>query len=467
MLLTIKTTHRPASDLGFLLGKHPDRLQQFSLSFGKAHVFYPEVSEGSCTVALYLDIDPVELVRGKSGGSGPLAQYVNDRPYAASSYLSVAIARVFNTALRGDSKERPDLATMAIPLEARLPILPVRGNDTLLEELFIPLGYEIESKRLTLDESFPEWGPSPYHDVTLKCTKRLSELLGHLYVLIPVLDNFKHFWIGEDEVDNILKKAESWLGSHPKREVILARALKRRTSLIRQALLQLRSDEEADTEEKEEIRIRREEALERPFSLEQHRLEAVVSMLERTGARRIIDLGCGGGKLLEQLAPEQFVEILAGADISHAALQVASRRLKLELHPLRKNRISLFQAALTYRDERFSGYDAVCALEVIEHIEPSRLQAFERVIFEFAAPPYVIITTPNREYNVRFENMEPEALRHSDHRFEWTRAEFKAWCERMGNTFGYLHEILPIGELDDQVGPPTQMVVFSKMGAET
>ena len=143
VILTIRTTHRPATDLGFLLHKNPGRLQSFRQSFGDAHVFYPEATEEACTAALLLDVDPVGLVRGKrgvSGDSGPLAQYVNDRPYVASSLLSVAISDVFGTAMAGRSKERPELAHTPLPLTARLAVVPCRGGEAFLRGLFEPLG---------------------------------------------------------------------------------------------------------------------------------------------------------------------------------------------------------------------------------------------------------------------------------------------------------------------------------------
>src|SRR5215831_14150504 len=119
MLLTVTTTHRPASDLSFLLHKHPGRCQSFDLSFGKAHVFYPEAHEERCTACLLLDVDPVGLARGSHGkNNAELAQYVNDRPYTASSFLSVAIAQVFGSALQGRSKDRPELAGTPLPLTA-------------------------------------------------------------------------------------------------------------------------------------------------------------------------------------------------------------------------------------------------------------------------------------------------------------------------------------------------------------
>src|SRR5262245_38870325 len=189
MLLSISTTRAPATDLGFLLHKHPDRHQSFDLSFGIAHVFYPEASTERCTACLLLDVDPVRLVRGKGDWkNGMLDQYVNDRPYVASSFMSVAISQVFGSALAGRSKEKADLVEVPIPLTVRIDVLPVRGGGDLVHRIFEPLGYDVTARQHTLDEQFPEWGQSPFFSVQLEQTITVSRLLQHLYVLIPVFD---------------------------------------------------------------------------------------------------------------------------------------------------------------------------------------------------------------------------------------------------------------------------------------
>src|SRR5213595_3947654 len=216
MLLTITTTHRPANDLGFLLHKHPERFQSFDMSFGKVHVYYPEVSAERCSACLLLDVDAVGMVRRKNAGASfLLAQYVNDRPYAASSFMSVAISQVFGSALQGRCKDRPELAQTPIPLSARIDVLPVRGGDPFLRGVFEPLGYEVEAVRCPLDERFPEWGESPYFAVEVRKTTTLADLLTHLYVLIPVFDGKKHYFVGEDEIEKLLAKGEGWLAAHP------------------------------------------------------------------------------------------------------------------------------------------------------------------------------------------------------------------------------------------------------------
>lgn len=466
MLLTITTTHRPATDLGYLLVKHPDKCQSFDLSFGKAHVFYPEVSEERCMAALLLDLDPIGLVRGRykdRSEGATLAQYVNDRPYVASSFLSVAISNVYASALGGRNKGKPELVDVAIPLEAAIYTVPCRGGEALLRRLFESLGYTVQADRVPLDEKFPEWGEGPYFKVHLAATKPLKDLLRHLYVLLPVLDNDKHYWVGEDEIENLLHKGEGWLGDHPERDQIVNRALKFRRPLAREAIARLVADDVADLNETDQERASEEQVLEERISLNDQRMGAVLAVLKETGAKRVIDLGCGEGRLLNALLKEKGFEHLAGMDVSVQALEYASSRLKLEHLPERvREKVELFQGGLTYRDSRITGYDTACAVEVIEHMDPSRVRAFERVVFEFGKPRTVIITTPNIEYNVRFEHLPAGRFRHRDHRFEWTRADFEKWASRVAKEFGYSVRFLPVGLEDRDVGPPTQMGVFSR-----
>lgn len=463
MLLTISTTHRPANDLGYLLHKHPERFQSFDLSFGKAHVYYPEVGTERCTACLMLDVDAVGMVRGKNPDqSFLLGQYVNDRPYAASSFMSVAIAQVFGSALQGRCKDRPELVATPIPLEARLDVLSVRGGENVLRAMFEPLGYEVEAVRHPLDEKFPEWGESPYFSVAVRKTTTLGELLTHLYVLIPVFDAKKHYFVGDDETEKLLAKGEGWLARHPQKEEIARRYLRFQPSLYRMALSRLVVEEEPvegedDTPEKEKA----EEKLEKPLSLNEQRLMTVMAALRSGGAKRVLDLGCGEGKLIRELLKDrQFDEIL-GMDVSVRTLDVAARRLKLERLPDHQaNRVKLIHGSLMYRDKRLEGFDAASVVEVVEHLDPPRLKAFERVLFEFAKPRTVVLTTPNREFNVTWETLPAGEFRHADHRFEWTRQEFQGWATGIAARFGYSVRFLPVGPEHPKHGSPTQMGVF-------
>jgi 3' terminal RNA ribose 2'-O-methyltransferase Hen1 len=467
MLLTISTTHRPATDLGYLLHKNPSRAQSLELSFGRAHVLYPEASAERCTAALLLDVDPVGLVRGRRGPEGEgglLTQYVNDRPYVASSFLSVAISNAFGSALAGRSKERPELAATPIPLVARLAVVPCRGGEAFLRRLFEPLGYVVTAEPHALDATSPEWGESRYYTVTLTAEQRLAELLAHLYVLIPVLDDEKHYWVGDDEVEKLLRHGEGWLATHPEREVITRRYLKHRHSLVRDAISRLVTEEEADEDEVGVANRNAEEAsLERPMSLNEQRMATVLGALRASGAASVLDLGCGEGRLLKLLLDDRQFTRIVGMDVSYRALEVAADRLRLDrLPPKQRERIELLHGSLMYRDQRLAGFDAASVVEVIEHLDPPRLAAFERVAFEFARPQTVVLTTPNAEYNVRWATLPAGTFRHRDHRFEWTREQFQRWATTVATRFGYAVRFAPVGPVDEEVGSTTQMGIFTR-----
>jgi len=451
-------------DLGYLLHKNPSRLHTFDLPFGKVHVFYPELGPNWSQAALLLDVDPVGLVRGQVRSSDSnLHQYVNDRPYASSSFLSVAISRVFGTALGGRSKERQSLADQPLPLEALVTALPCRGGEQFLHQLFEPLGYEVEATHYYLDEAFPEWGPGPYYTVRLKGQVRLGDLLTHIYVLVPVLDAEKHYWVGADEVDKLLEKGEGWLANHPQRDTIVSRYLRYDRKLTRSALARLTDEDASDPEAAEVGHAKEELAIEAPLKLWEQRIGAVLSVLRGIGAKTVVDLGCGEGKLLKPLLEDRSFERIVGMDVSWRTLETASRRLRLDqLPPAQKARIELIHGSLMYKDNRLSGFDAATVMEVIEHLDPPRLSAFERVLFEQAQPCAVLLTTPNAEYNALFPSLPAGQFRHKDHRFEWTRSQFQTWGTRLAGRYGYRARFLPVGPEDPITGPPTQMGVFEK-----
>ena len=461
------TTHRPATDLGFLLHKHPDRVQEFKQSFGTATVFYPQASEERCTVALLLDVDPVRLARSraKNAPDFSLAQYVNDRSYAASSLLGVAMADVFSTARSGRCNARQELADSAIPLEVVIPVLPCRGGPDIAHRLFEPLGWVVEAEPIPLDDAFAEWGDSRYVRLRLRGLVRLADALNQLHVLLPVLDESKHYWQGPDEVDKLMRSGEGWLVTHPEADLIARRYLGRRGGLTRVALARLAElgDEVEDVLEptgEEEVLQPEEKRI--PLNTQRH--EAVHQALLELGATSVIDLGCGPGQFLDQLLKTPAFTRIAGSDVSTRSLQHAARRLHVDRMSERQaERVELFQSALTYEDERYSGFDAAVLMEVVEHVDPPRLEALEHVVFGDAKPGAVIVTTPNREYNVLYEGL--AGMRHPDHRFEWTRTEFTDWSDRVATTYGYQVERRGIGDVDEALGTPTQMAIFTREGS--
>lgn len=487
VLLTLTSTASQATDLGFLLHKHPDRVQSFDLPVGTAHVFYPEATEERCTVTLLLEVDPVGLVRGRRFAVDglALAQYVNDRPYAASSMLAVALGRVFGSALRGQCTARPELVDQRLPLHVHVAAVPSDLGSELVHRLFEPLGWSVGATVEPLDPTIPAWGDSRYVDVHLDGTLPLHEALNHLYVLLPVLDGAKHYWVTQDEVDKLLRAGEGWLGDHPERELIMRRYLAHQRSFVTEATDRLAAldddapavDASGDRDPLPEVGTidcharGADHAAGEPapaVPLSRVRREAVVAELTALGARRVVDLGCGEGALLKDLlADPSFAEVV-GADVSARELDRAARRLGLDrMSDTLRARLSLLQSSVTYRDRRLVGFDAIVLMEVVEHVEPDRLPALERTVFGHARPGAVLVTTPNADYNVRFGSLAAGTMRHPDHRFEWSRAEFVAWAQGVGAAHGYAVRIVPVGPLDDDLGAPTQLAVFTRAGTDT
>jgi 3' terminal RNA ribose 2'-O-methyltransferase Hen1 len=474
MLLTITYRENPATNIGFLLHKNPARAQVFDMSFGRAYVFYPKAGDTECTAALLIDLNPVDLARGKVGSSeGGLFDYVNDRPYVASSFMSTALSKVYSTAMSGRCDKRPELAASAIELEAGITMLPCRGDTDLIRRIFEPLGYTAEFQSFPLDEKFPEWGESDYVNLTIRGRVRLCELLNHLYVLIPVFDKQKHYWMSDEEVEKLMRHGEGWLSSHPEMKLITGRYFNKKRGLANQAIKSLLDADEIESAVEEvseesadkppEAESVAAEVKEKRVSLNERRLDAVVSAVRDCGARSVADLGCGEGRLLSKLINENQITKLIGLDVSVYALERAKSRLRLDrIAEYKRDKLTLLQGSLTYRDKRIEGFDAVCVVEVLEHMDIDRLPAFERTVFEFAAPRTVILTTPNKDYNKNYESMSEGAMRHHDHRFEWTRAEFRSWTEDVCRRFGYSVVRSEIGDTDEAAGAPTEMGVFTK-----
>lgn len=479
MLLTITAEGENAAALSFLLHKHPDKLQQAELSVGTAYVFYPESGKEKVTAALLLDIDPIGMVRNAKNFAGKdflLGQYVNDRPYVASSFMSSAISKAFSSAMNGSCKEHPEFIDMPLALTAKISVLPApRGGELLIKRLFEPLGYTVEAERHLLDTQFSEWGYGKYFTLTLKNTLPLKDLLSHLYVLIPVLDTEKHYFITQNEVEKLLQKGKGWLEQHPEREIIVSRYLINLKSLVRSAFEVLQAAEDGiipsaddETEQDELTKIEDTAAAHTQLQkakkerLHDIRLKLVTEKLKQSGAASVIDLGCGDGKLLRLLLKEKQFTRIAGTDVSYSELEKSQDKLHWnEMPEKQRERISLFQSSLTYRDKRFSGFDAAAVVEVIEHLDPNRLPALEKSLFTYAKPQTIVLTTPNREYNVRYENLSAGKVRHSDHRFEWTRSEFVTWAERVARGNNYTVAFFPVGEEEENIGAPSQMAVFT------
>lgn len=474
MLITLTCSTPRAPEIGYLLGKNPASVFTRPFSAGTVHVFYPEVADDRVTIALLVEIDPVGLVRGPAALTR-LDQYVNDRPYVASSLTSVAINTAFGSAMAGRAtREHAERLDERMRWEVSLPAVACDAGADLITRLFAPLGYTVAATRLPLDPTFPAWGEADLYSVRLEGEQTVQQALGHLYVLLPVLDNSKHYYVGADEADKLLAHGGAWLAAHPERELIARRYLRYKRPLVQSALARLAESDpalapdaaraDADVAATEADTPTPPDPVEVALGLHEQRLNAVVAAVRAIGATSLADLGRGEGKLLARALAEPTLSRIFGMDVSTQALARAHRALHLDaLPPTRRARITIAQGSLLYRDRRLEGFDAAALVEVVEHLDAPRLRAMERVVFQHARPRRVIVTTPNREYNVRWPAVGAQRLRHRDHRFEWTRAECQAWAEHVATTYGYRAACQELGPVDATLGAPSQLVIFDRL----
>lgn len=486
MYVSLTTTTAPVEDLTFLLHKHPARAHTRKLSVGAVSVVCTELTDERCTVALALEVDPIGLLRGQGAAmeSFTLGQYVNDRPYVASSLLTGAIRGVYGTALAGTCEARPERVSAPLVLEIHLPTVACAGGAQLIQRLFEPLGWAVSARALPLDPEVPEWGDSEIFDVRLSGTAVLQQALQQLTILLPVLDDAKHYWVDHTENDKLLRHGGDWLAAHPERELILRRFLRHQRNLIDAAAAADTSSATAATDATDAIEGGGAQSVGDPDrgsattgtrqpSLARERRDAVHAELTRLGAASVLDMGCGQGALLAPLARDPRITRLVGADVSARALAQAARRLGLDgardgasdgAPEAIREKVGLIQSSLTYRDDRLRGFDAMVLMEVIEHLDPERLPVLEQTVFADARPGHVIVTTPNVEYNAAYPGIAPGELRNHDHRFEWTRAEFAAWADRVALAHGYTVALAGIGPEADGLGQSTQMATFTRGG---
>jgi 3' terminal RNA ribose 2'-O-methyltransferase Hen1 len=414
---------------------------------------------------LLLDIDPIDLVRKPRGGhtrpSFALRDYVNERPYVASSMMSTALRTVFSTALAGTCKDRPDLVKERIPLEVGLPVVADATRGELVHQLFEPMGYTVTTGQLPAVTGLGATATPPFCSIEMQTVACLSEVLAHLYILIPVLDDQKHYWVGDEEVEKLVRHGMGWLEGHPLREQIALRYLRHQRRLARSALAALDRQTSPSITGHGPSPLDRGESLK--MSLSEQRYAAVVAALRGVHARTVLDLGCGEGRLIERLLAVPVAERIVGCDVSARALRRARKRLErrgVALGPGR--RVHLIHGSALYQDERFRGFDAIAAVDVLEHLEPERIATFVGSIFGDAKPCGIVLTTPNAEYNALFPKLPRGDHRHIDHRFEWTRDEFAGWATEVGERHGYSVCVRGIGDVHEAYGQPTQMAVFRR-----
>ncbi|MFZ4843620.1 methyltransferase domain-containing protein [Mycetocola saprophilus] len=505
MYLSITLTGSHASGLNHLLHKHPDRVHRREKNGSTATVFTPVFEPDRATVGLLLEVDPIGLVRGQGAArdSFTLGQYVNDRPYAANSLLAVALRQSFSTAFAGNSTARADIVDIPLPLRFEIPALP---GDTLIRELFEPLGWRVSETEVPLDPEIPAWGSAAAHRVVLEQDIVLARALSQLYVLLPVLDGAKHYWVDQSETQTLLRHGGDWLASHPRRELILRRALIHQGEYVDEAIAALDGVADApgtpgawnaqgvsDAPDAQGTPG----ALATPatgaaasaigsaanktgpsasatgpaasatprISLARERRDGILTRLRELPVSTVVDMGCGQGALLNVLLRDARFTRVIGADVSPSVLAQAERALGLDRMPeTQRARLELVQSSLTYRDDRLAGADAMVLMEVIEHLDAERLPRLELAVFAHARPAHVLVSTPNAEYNVHYPGLAPGSFRHTDHRFEWTRAEFADWAERVAAEHGYLVAYSGLGPEDPATGAPTQLATFTRVG---
>lgn len=462
MLINITVTGENAKALSYILWKNPDHIFDREFSSGHVVVFFSEYSNQKATASLLVLVDSVGMVRSEWGRIS--SSYVDHRPYAASSIASVALKEAYSSAFAGKSEtaEIDAVIKQKLPVEIELSSVWVKGGVQSIHDFFEPLGYAVNAEKLLYESKWLK-SDSCVFNVTLTGMQTILDLLRHLYVLLPALDNKKHYFVNENEIVKLLSHGEGWLETHPYKERIVSRYLIHRHNLIEEALEQLA--EEVQDEETEENAAGAEEAMERPIRLQEERLQTALAVMRTLDPAplKIGDIGCGSGDFIRLIENDRAFSEVIGMDVSSKVLQIAEKRLHLDRrNAWQSPKISLIHGSLAYKDSRLKGLDAVLMFEVIEHIDAIKLPVVEYNIFEFLTPGYVMVSTPNKEYNQLFPSLEKNALRHRDHRFEWTRDEFRQWAGAVTAKYPYEVDFFQVGPRDDNLGAPTQMAVFRK-----
>ncbi|MCP1182506.1 3' terminal RNA ribose 2'-O-methyltransferase Hen1 [Paenibacillus sp. 1781tsa1] len=488
MHLILKASGADAGVISHLLAKNPLNIYDRVDKGVRVRMVYTKATETETEVLIHAEPDPVDLVRGTPDGYD-ITQYINDREFVTSSLFCSYIRGALGTALNGKPKE-DYVQWVGHAFELELTFGPVASDlpDRVVEELFSPLGYAVSMERGELSYSFDLKNKSTVRHITLRGRNTVQHALRQLFLLIPVLDNYKHYFISEDEIDKIKRYGEGWLDAHPLKELIVKRTL-RFAELIRQyerqegalyasfglesGMAQVldtviqknnvghREDREQDQRESESVSDGGHS--EPPVRLNELRYRAITDVVSALPVKRsIVDMGAGEGKLSARLAHISGVEsILAVEPSGQSRLRAMERFAKLEG---RSEVVAIPEpiiGSLFYFDEQMQNQDVMILCEVIEHIEEYRLNRIMDTIMNEYQPEVLLVTTPNKEYNEVYA-MEQESFRHHDHRFEWTRAELASRCEEWTQRGSYGYEIKGIGEHVEGYGQPTQLVIFER-----
>ncbi|WIM41190.1 3' terminal RNA ribose 2'-O-methyltransferase Hen1 [Paenibacillus sp. PK4536] len=484
MYLTIKATGTHASMISHLLAKNPNNLYDRTEKGARIRLVYTSFQPEETEVLLFVTPDPIDLVKG-SPDHYDITQYINDRELVVSSLFCSYIRPALGTALNGKPKadyidwvEHPFTLHMSMgPVASDLP-------DSMIESLFQPLGYEVQMERGEIDYSFDLKNRSTVRHIQISGQQTLQHMLRQLYILIPVLDNYKHYYISDDEIERLQRYGEGWLSTHPQHDLIIKRSL-RFAPLIKEYEQKVAKNEDI-TNVSTELSTHQAEASEMKSELSEDqdkqydsnqteppvirlnelRYRAIVEQVSQLPQhKQIVDFGAGEGKLSVRLGEIEGVEQIWAVEPSmQSQLRAIDRFAKLEgrtdyVIPV------VTTGSLFYRDERWVDQDVIILCEVIEHINEVRLPQVIHTLFTDYRPQTLIMTTPNREYNEVYQ-MGKDEIRHTDHRFEWTRAELEQYCTQWIQDRPYTFTLSGIGEKHEQYGQPTQMVVFHRIGGQ-
>ncbi|TDQ36236.1 3' terminal RNA ribose 2'-O-methyltransferase Hen1 [Aureibacillus halotolerans] len=440
MQLTIKATGSDVSALSYLLAKNPANLYERKVKEHFVRFFFGTFSDTFVEATIFVTPDPLALVTHKN--SYDITHYINDREFVASSIFCSLCKSALATALNGlPNTAYANYVDMTFPLTFTVGPIASGLSDEHVELLFKPLGYDVTFQYQS-SESDVEKGSARM--LTIQGLTTLQAGLRQLFVLLPVLDDYKHYYIDEKEMEKLERYGEGWLDEHPEKALIYRRALR-----FKELYAPLQNDEE--TQEKTPKR-----------SLNHQRYEAIASTIATFPNRaRVIDLGAGEGKLLERLRLIPGIEELLAVEPSQAMLLRAMKAIEVSTEDGIKP--TLLQGSLFYYDHRLLDSDVIVLCEVIEHIDEERLPACMAMILDEYRPGALIITTPNKEYNQLYDM--PEERRHHDHRFEWTRDQFTDWCYKINEGQSYDLTFSGIGDDNEIYGQPTQMCVFTRKEA--
>ncbi|MFC4100784.1 3' terminal RNA ribose 2'-O-methyltransferase Hen1 [Paenibacillus xanthanilyticus] len=463
MQIIIRADGAGANMLSHLLAKNPNNLYEREEKGAKVRLVYTVCDEQRTEAVLHVSPDPIELVKG-SPDSYDITQYINDREFVTSSLFCTYIRPSLGTALNGKPKET-FAEWVSHKFALTLSFGPVASNlpEPVVEQLFASLGYEVEQERGEADYPFALKHRSSVRYITLRGRQTLQTALRQLFILMPVLDDYKHYFIGEAEVEKLERYGEGWLEAHPQRELIVKRTLRFADVIERYEANRepAREEQNGAAEPAAEAASLADGAEPAPkVRLNEQRYQAICETVQGLEHKRtVVDFGSGEGKLSARLAELAGVQEVMAVEPSAIARKRAADRFAKLAERGQGVVPKTVTGSLFYYDESLRGKDVIVLCEVIEHIEAHRVERAIATILNEYAPHALIVTTPNREYNQVYEM--GEAMRHADHRFEWTRGEFRQACERW-RTDGYELELQGVGERHEAYGHPTQMAIFRR-----